>query len=58
MALRIPQPPDAIETLLDDNGISIDSTAERESDALGAYTTYYVSDPFGYTIELIVTNEE
>lgn len=58
MALRIPQPPDAVEALLDDSDVSIDSTAERESDAVGAYTSYYISDPFGYTIELMATNKE
>ena len=58
MALRIPQSPDAIEALLNDNDVNIDSTADRESDALGAYTSYYVSDPFGYTVELMAIDKE
>lgn len=58
VALRIPQSPNAVETVLDDNDVAIDSTAERESDAVGAYTSYYVSDPFGYTVELMAVGEE
>ncbi|MEF8885484.1 MAG: VOC family protein [Haloarculaceae archaeon] len=53
VALRIPQSPGAVETHLADSGVNVDRSVERESNALGADTSYYVTDPFGYTVELM-----
>lgn len=57
VALRIPQPPGQLEAFLDAEGVDVESTADRESTAFGPYTSYYVSDPFGYTIELMAIGE-
>lgn len=57
MAIRVPIEPDELRSFLDEEGITINNTAERERDAFGAYTSYYVSDPFGYTIELMAIGE-
>jgi catechol 2,3-dioxygenase-like lactoylglutathione lyase family enzyme len=57
VALRIPESPDDLRTFLGDEGVEIDSTADRESDQFGPYTSYYVTDPFGYTVELMAVGE-
>lgn len=53
LALRIPKSPEELLAILEDEGVEIENTAEREHEAFGAYTSYYVADPFGYTIELM-----
>jgi len=57
VALRIPTPPADMAAFLEEAGVAVDSTADRESEALGAYTSYYVTDPFGYTVELMAIGE-
>lgn len=57
VALRIPESPTALRDRLGDEGVTIDSEAERERDSVGSYTSYYVSDPFGYTVELMAVGE-
>lgn len=58
VALRIPETPTALRERLDEEGIAVDSEAERERDPVGRYTSYYVSDPFGYTVELMATGKD
>lgn len=53
LAIRIPQAPEAVKELLDEHDIEIHNTANRERPEVGTYTSYYVNDPFGYTIELM-----
>ena len=53
LALRIEDSSAAIERLLRDEGVAIRSEATREREAFGEYTSYYVDDPFGYTVELM-----
>ena len=53
MALQIEQRPEELRAFLDRESIDIVSEAARENDDVGTYTSYYVSDPFGYTIELM-----
>lgn len=57
VALRIPIEPDDLRQRLDESGIEIDHEAERESDFVGAYTSCYVEDPVGYTVELMAIGE-
>jgi len=57
VALRIPESPDDLRASLESEGLSIDNTAERERDEFGPYTSYYVTDPFGYTIELMAVGD-
>lgn len=58
MALRIPQSPDELNSFLDENDVTIDNTADRESPTFGEYTSYYISDPFGYTLELMAVGNQ
>jgi len=53
VALRVPQSPAALREFLDGAGVAVENTAEREHERVGAYTSYYVRDPFGYTVELM-----
>ena len=53
LAVAIEITPDSLYDRLMTEDIDIDHEAERSNDALGAYTSYYVSDPFGYTVELM-----
>ncbi|WP_114578566.1 VOC family protein [Saliphagus sp. LR7] len=57
LALRIDDSPEAVRSRLEEAGIGIDSTAEREREPVGSYTSYYVTDPFGYTVELMAVGE-
>lgn len=57
VALRIPETPDAVQTTLEEAGIPIENEAEREREPIGAYTSYYVTDPFGYTVEFMATDK-
>lgn len=57
VALRIPESPEDVRELLDREGVEIGHTADRESDQFGPYTSYYVEDPFGYTVELMAVGE-
>lgn len=58
VALRIPRSPSELRAVLDDEGIEIRSEAERELEGVGPYTSYYVADPFGYTVELMAVGRE
>ncbi len=53
VALRIDDSPEGVRSRLDEAKIEIDSTAERDREPVGSYTSYYVSDPFGYTVEFM-----
>lgn len=53
MALQIPIDPDDLAAFLEDEDIPINNTAERSREAFGEYTSYYISDPVGYTVELM-----
>lgn len=57
VALCVPQSPADLRAFLDAEDIEIRNTAERESDRFGPYTSYYVADPFGYTLELMAVGE-
>ena len=52
-ALRIPESPEAVRNHLDREDIDIRSVRERSREETGPYTSYYVEDPFGYTVELM-----
>ena len=56
-ALRIPESPDALREFFEREGVEIGHTAERESERFGSYTSYYVTDPFGYTVEFMAVGE-
>lgn len=58
MALRIPQSPGQLKDFLEENDVTINSTADRESATFGEYTSYYIADPFGYTIELMAIGSQ
>ena len=51
VAVKFRESPATVKARLDDEGIEINSTAERSRETIGDYTSYYVSDPFGYTVE-------
>ena len=53
LALRVDDFPASIERVLRDEGVAIQSEATREREEFGEYTSYYVDDPFGYTVELM-----
>ena len=53
VALRISESPSELREFFESEGIDIDHTAERESEQFGPYTSYYVTDPFGYTVEFM-----
>lgn len=57
VALRIPQSPDDLRSFIDEEGLDVRNTAERESDQFGPYTSFYVADPFGYTLELMAVGD-
>ena len=57
LALRIPETPAAVRSTLEDAGIPIVNEAEREREPIGPYTSYYVEDPFGYTVEFMATEK-
>lgn len=56
-ALQIPLTPEDLREHLDAEGIEIQSEAQRHRKTVGEYTSYYVADPFGYTIELMAVGE-
>ena len=58
MALQIPETPQALREHLVAEEIDITSEAERHNAAVGAYTSYYVVDPFGYTVELMAIEKD
>jgi catechol 2,3-dioxygenase-like lactoylglutathione lyase family enzyme len=58
VALRIPESADVLRAFLDSEDIEVGHTAERTHERFGAYTTYYVDDPFGYTVELMAVGEQ
>lgn len=58
VAVALDITPESLYELLGNEEIAIDHEAERSNDALGAYTSYYVSDPFGYTVELMACDTE
>lgn len=57
VAVCVPEEPGDVRALLDEEGIEVGHTAEREHRQFGAYTSYYVDDPFGYTVELMAVGE-
>jgi catechol 2,3-dioxygenase-like lactoylglutathione lyase family enzyme len=57
VAVRVPAEPADLEALLNEEGIDVESTADRERDSVGAYSSYYVQDPIGYTVELMAVGE-
>lgn len=57
VAVKFRASPAAVMDRLDEAGIEIDSTAERSRETVGEYTSYYVSDPFGYTVECMAIGE-
>lgn len=57
VAVALDTTPAALHEHLAAEDIMIQHEAERNNDALGAYTSYYVSDPFGYTIELMACDK-
>lgn len=57
VALRIPESPSDLRAFLADASIEIEHTAERDHPEYGPYTSYYVPDPFGYTVELMAVGE-
>ena len=56
VALRIPETPTAVRSTLEDAEIEIVNEAERTREPIGDYTSYYVQDPFGYTVEFMATD--
>lgn len=57
VAVRVPVEPADLEALLEEEDIGVGSTADRERDPIGPYTSYYVEDPLGYTVELMAVGE-
>ena len=57
VALRIPESPDSLRGFFEREGVEVGHTAERESEQFGPYTSYYVTDPFGYTVEFMAVGE-
>jgi len=57
VAVRVPLAPEEVEARLDDADIDVDNTAERERETTGPYTSYYVTDPFGYGLELMAVGD-
>ena len=53
VALRIPMSPEGLLSKLENESVPISNTAERSNESVGDYTSYYISDPFGYTVELM-----
>ena len=53
LALRIPESPEDLRTFFEDADVSVRNEAERERDPVGPYTSFYVEDPFGYTVEFM-----
>lgn len=58
LALRIPESAEDLSSFLQENDLTIKSTADRNRSSFGAYTSYYITDPFGYTIELMAIGQE
>lgn len=57
LAVRVPESPASVRDRLERADVEIDSVAERSRDAFGDYTSYYVSDPFGYTLEFMAAGD-
>ncbi|MFB6135534.1 MAG: VOC family protein [Halobacteriaceae archaeon] len=57
VAVRVPQSPADLRAFLEDAGVEVDHEAERERAGVGEYTSYYVVDPFGYTVELMAVEK-
>lgn len=57
VAIRIPERPDELRSLFEDEGIEVDHEVDRERDPVGAYTSFYVPDPFGYTVEFMAVGD-
>ncbi|MFB6174047.1 MAG: VOC family protein [Halobacteriales archaeon] len=57
VALRIPETPESLRETLAEAGVGIDHEADREREHVGTYTSYYVTDPFGYTVELMAVGD-
>jgi catechol 2,3-dioxygenase-like lactoylglutathione lyase family enzyme len=57
VAVRVSTDPADLEALLEAEDVDVESTADRERDPIGAYTSYYVADPLGYTVELMAVGE-
>ena len=53
LAVRIDEAPEAVRTVLAEADRPIDHEVDREREPLGEYTSFYVPDPFGYTVELM-----
>jgi len=58
VTLRIPESTDDLRAVRDTEEIEIGHTAERAHDRFGVYISYYVDDPFGYTVELMAVGEQ
>ncbi|MFB6185591.1 MAG: VOC family protein [Halobacteriaceae archaeon] len=58
MALRIPETPSAIRSRFDQANIQVENTVERHRQTIGQYTSFYVQDPVGYTIECMAIGDE
>lgn len=52
-ALRVDLTPEELRARLDNADVKIRSTADRSRTEFGAYRSYYIQDPFGYTLELM-----
>ena len=53
VALRIPRSPEDLRAFFENESVEIRNEAERERDPVGPYTSFYVEDPFGYTVEFM-----
>ena len=57
VAIRILEAPEDLRERFEHEGIEVDHEAERERDSVGAYTSFYVPDPIGYTVEFMAVGE-
>lgn len=58
VAVRVAESPETVESTLADASIPIENEAQWERAPFGSYTSYYVSDPFGYTIEFMAVGPD
>jgi catechol 2,3-dioxygenase-like lactoylglutathione lyase family enzyme len=57
VALRIPESPADLRAFFEAADVAVRDEAERERDPVGPYTSFYVEDPFGYTVEFMAAGE-
>jgi catechol 2,3-dioxygenase-like lactoylglutathione lyase family enzyme len=58
VAVCIAESPDCVRETVESEDLPLEHTAERTHSQFGAYTSYYVGDPFGYTVELMAVGAE